>query len=100
MTMPEPATQFIRMYHPGLKQEAEFPRGSESQHYVAGWVLITESSAPEPAAEPSAMDRADVEADKVAAAIGGEQDEAPAKTKAGSRRASPSNDAGSGTDKE
>ena len=87
---PQTETQFIRMWHSGLETEADFPASSVAMHAIAGWQVIDEPPEPEPAAEAAHIDRADV--DKA---------QGITKSKAGTRRASQSSDADTGTsDKE
>ena len=87
---PQTETQFVRMYHPGLNTEAEFPAASIGHHAVAGWQVIDEPS-PEPeAAEPEHIAREEADA-----AQGITKSKS---SKAGNRRASAGgDDPGTGT---
>ena len=97
MTNPDENLRQVRMYHPGLKVEESFPAGSEGQHYMAGWVLVTDPPQPDPDPDPPTMTPAEVEADKAKTAdSGGDQEAAEAEASATtSRRKSGSNRSGS-----
>jgi hypothetical protein len=84
-------TKFVRMYHPELNTEAEFPADSVGHHAVAGWQVIDEPQPVEAAeAVPAHISRAEADAAQNPPSDGEDQADAAKtpKAKAGNRRAS------------
>lgn len=67
--MPEPG--FVTVIHPPTGNVAEVPESSLGQHYLAGWVILTDeeqAARDQPAPEPKPMSRAQAAKAKAAKA--------------------------------
>ena len=88
---PQTETQFVRMYHPELKVEADFPALSVGHHSIAGWQVIDEPPEADAEPEPEHISRADANAAQGITTGDADQgdDDQTSKPKTSTRRAGP-----------